>query len=44
MALRTEMAQTRQGDPLESLPTHYDSEEGLFEWVDWWHTDIQETD
>lgn len=42
MALRTEMEQTRQGEPLEPLLTHFDPEEGRFEWGDWWHPAIKE--
>lgn len=41
-ALRTESAQTQQGEPLESLPSHFDAEEGYFEWGDWWHPEIKE--
>lgn len=41
-ALRTEKAQTAQGEPLASLPAHFDAEAGHFEWGDWWHPEIKE--
>ena len=36
-ALRTKAAQTSQGEPLESLPAHFNAEKGRFEWGNWWH-------
>ena len=43
-AFRTEVAQTSQGVPLESLPSHFNPEEGRFAWGDWWHPEVKETE
>lgn len=43
-ALRTEVTQTAQGEHLESLPAHFDVEEGHFEWGDWWHPENKEVE
>ena len=43
-AFRTEVAQTSQGVPLESLPSHFNPDEGRFVWGDWWHPEVKESE
>lgn len=37
-SLQLTVAHTREGEALESLPTHFDLEAGRFEWGGWWTT------
>ena len=43
-ALQTEQTAIGPGEPLESLPAHFDAEKGHFEWGDWWHPETHETE
>lgn len=39
--LSTSITETREGEMLEELPSSFNPETGLFEWGDWWKTEIK---